>query len=149
MIYAKRSHLGRYKGLTPALDTAIDYLGRADISTLVPGRNEVDGDNVYVNRFDYTTIPQTRAAWEGHVRYGDIHIMISGRERIGVSDISELAQIEQLEAEDFLGFEGAVRTWYAMGEGDVLIVFPEDIHMVKVELGESLPVSRAVVKFKV
>ena len=33
-------------------------------------------------------------------------------------------------------------------EEDVLIAFPEDAHMVKARLGQSMPVSRAVVKFK-
>ena len=36
-----------------------------------------------------------------------------------------------------------------MEADDVLIVFPEDAHMVKVELGGAMPVSRAVVKFRV
>lgn len=149
MIYVKRTQLSRYKGLVPALDTAIDYLSRTDLSTLAPGRNEVDGDNVYVNRLDYVTVPQEQAVWEGHSRYGDIHMMISGREQIGVSDVSELTQTARREAEDFLGFEGEVRVWYPMEKDDVLIVFPEDAHMVKVQLGGSMPVSRAVVKFKV
>ena len=149
MIYAKRSNLGRYRGLLPALDTAIAHLAQADLGLLAPGRNEVDGENVYINRLDYQTIPEEQAAWEGHARYGDIHIMLSGRERIGVSDVSELTRTVEKEADDFLGFEGPVRTWFSMEEGDVLIVFPEDAHMVKVQLGESMPVSRAVVKFKV
>lgn len=149
MIYAKRANLDRYLGLCPALDTAIRRLAGADLSKLAPGRNEVDGDSVFINRLDYQTIPEAQAAWEGHARYGDIHIMISGRERIGVSDVSELAQTVRKEEEDFLGFDGPVRVWYPMEEGDVLIVFPEDAHMVKVQLGESMPVSRAVVKFKV
>lgn len=148
MIYVKRRHLCRYKGLCAALDTAIDYLEQAKLETLKPGRNEVDGDNVFINRFDYDTIPESQAAWEGHARYGDIHIMISGRERIGVSDAADLKNTVFQEASDFLGFEGPVRSWYAMEEEDVLIVFPEDVHMVKVALGESMPVSRAVVKFR-
>lgn len=148
MIYGKRSQLERYLGLCPALDTAIRYLAQADLSGLAPGRNEVDGDNVYINRLDYTTIPEEQAAWEGHARYGDIHIMISGQERIGVSDASELAQTVRKDGEDFLGFEGPVRGWYSMAADDVLIVFPEDAHMVKVQLGEAMPVSRAVVKFR-
>ena len=36
-----------------------------------------------------------------------------------------------------------------MDKGDVLIVFPEDIHMVKVTNGEACHVERAVYKFKV
>lgn len=148
MIYVKRAHLDRYLGLCPALDTAIRHLAQADLAGLAPGRSEVDGDNVYINRLDYTTIPEEQAAWEGHARYGDIHIMISGQERIGVSDASELAQTVRKDGEDFLGFEGPVRGWYSMAADDVLIVFPEDAHMVKVQLGEAMPVSRAVVKFR-
>ena len=125
MIYGKCSQLERYLGLCPALDTAIRYLARADLSGLAPGRNEVDG------------------------RYGDIHIMISGRERIGVSHVSQLARTAEREADDFLGFEGPVRVWCPMEEGDALIVFPEDAHMVKVQLDRPMPVSRAVVNVRV
>lgn len=148
MIYVKRAHLNRYRGLCPALDTAIDHLARTDLSTLAPGRNEVDGSNVFINRFDYTSVPESQAIWEGHARYGDIHIMISGREKIGVSPAEALTNTVCKEAEDFLGFEGPVRSWYPMEEDDVLIVFPEDVHMVKVMLDEPMAVSRAVVKFK-
>mgnify|MGYP002509462885 FL=1 len=70
--------------------------------------------------------------------------MVSGRERTGVSHVSQLARTVEKEAEDFLGFEGPVRAWLPMEEDDVLIV----AHMVKVRLGQSMPVSRAVVKFK-
>lgn len=149
MIYAKRQNLNRYKGICPALDTAIDHLEQADLSALARGRNEVDGDNVFINRLDYTTVPEAEAAWEGHARYGDIHIMISGREQIGVTNANDLTQTVFKEADDFLGFTGPVQNWYPMEEDDVLIVFPEDIHMVKVQLGDIMPVSRAVVKFKV
>lgn len=75
--------------------------------------------------------------------------MISGEERIGVSQPSQLKQTVYKENEDFLGFEGPVSIWFSMSKGDVLIVFPEDIHMVKVQLDRPLPVSRAVVKFKI
>ena len=144
MIYTNLDNLHRYQGLCPALDTAIRRLDGLDLSTLTPGRNEVDGDAVFINRLDYTTIPESEAAWEGHARYGDIHIMISGEERIGVSQSGELKQTVYN-----LGFEGPVSTWFSMGKGDVRIVFPEDIHMCKVQKDCPIPVSRAVVKFKV
>lgn len=148
MIYVKRQHLSRYKGLCPALDTAIDYLANADLTALKPGRNEIDGDDVFVNRFDYDTIPCSAATWEGHARYGDIHIMIQGQEQIGVSDCKDLNVAFCKEADDFICYEGPVRSWYPMQEADVLIVFPEDAHMVKVQLESSMAVSRAVVKFR-
>lgn len=36
MIYVKRTHLDRYLGLCPALDTAIRHLAQADLSALPP-----------------------------------------------------------------------------------------------------------------
>ena len=148
MIYVKLQHLNRYKGICPSLDTAIDFLQTADLSALKPGRNEVDGDNVFINRFDYETIPQANAIWEGHARYGDIQILISGREKIGVTHAEALERTVFKEADDFMGYEGPVRCWYPMEEGDALIVFPEDVHMVKVQLDGPMAVSRAVVKFR-
>lgn len=148
MIYAKRNDLHRYKGLCPALDTAIEYLLHADLTQLKPGRNEVDGDNVFVNRFDYVSVPESEAIWEGHARYGDIQIMIEGKEQIGVSHSDTLETTVRKEADDFIGYAGPVSNWFPMEDQDVLIVFPEDVHMVKVLLGESMHVSRAVIKFK-
>jgi YhcH/YjgK/YiaL family protein len=148
MIYVKRQHLNRYKGLYPSLDTAIAYLADADLTQLQPGRNEIDGDAVFVNRLDYETIPFAAAVWEGHARYGDIHVMIHGAEQIGVSDSNALTVTVRNEDSDFIGFDGPVRNWYPMEESDVLIVFPEDAHMVKVQLENSMAVSRAVVKFR-
>jgi YhcH/YjgK/YiaL family protein len=83
MIYTKRKNLDRYLGISPEMDTAIRYLQSADLRTLVKGRNEIDGDNVFVNRFDYQTMPQAQAIWEGHIRYADIHVLLSGNEKIG------------------------------------------------------------------
>ena len=81
MIYTKKQNISRYLGLNPSLDTAIQYLQTADLSKLHKGHNSISGDNVFVNRFDYETIPEYEGSWEGHVRYGDIHIMISGNEK--------------------------------------------------------------------
>ncbi|MGM9588830.1 MAG: YhcH/YjgK/YiaL family protein [Faecousia sp.] len=149
MIYAKREMLHRYLGQSPALDTAIRYLQTADLSQLRKGRNEIDGDNVFVNRFDYQTMPQDQAIWEGHIRYADIHVLLSGFEKIGVSNVSMLTETVRKPEEDFVGFEGAVQSWFPMTTQDILIVYPEDIHMVKVLDGESTLVEKACFKVRV
>ena len=51
--------------------------------------------------------------------------------------------------EDFLGFEGEVQSWFPMTTEDILIVWPEDIHKVKVIHEESTLVEKACFKFKV
>ena len=149
MIYAKKKDLNRYMGLSREMDTAIRYLQTADLRSLQKGRNEIDGDNVFVNRFDYQTMPQEQAIWEGHIQYGDIHVLLSGQEQIGVTNVEMLQETVRKPEEDFVGYEGSVTTWLPMTTEDVLIVFPEDVHMVKVIDGESTLVEKACFKFKV
>ena len=149
MIYAKFKNLHRYLGISEAMDTAIRHIQSADLSQLTKGRNVVDGDQVFINRFDYQTMPQEQAIWEGHIQYGDIHVLLSGQEKIGVTNVDMLKETVRKPEEDFVGFEGEVETWLPMTTEDILIVYPEDIHMVKVINGESTLVEKACYKFKV
>ena len=149
MIYTRRKNLYRYLGQSQALDTAIRYLQTADLRSLVKGRNEIDGSEVFVNRFDYQTMPQEQAIWEGHIQYADIHVLLSGKEKIGVTNVDMLTETVRKPEEDFVGFEGKVQSWLPMTTEDILIVYPEDIHMVKVMDGESTLVEKACFKVKV
>lgn len=149
MIYTKRENLGRYLGMSSSLDSAIRHLLSADLRQLHKGRNEIDGDEAFVNRFDYQTMPREQAIWEGHEKYADIHVLLSGREKIGVANVSSLKMTQRKPEEDFVGYEGEVEVWFPMTTEDILIVFPEDVHMVKVMDGDSTLVEKACYKFKV
>lgn len=149
MIYTKRKNIQRYLGQSQALDTAIRYLLSADLTKLAKGRNEVDGDQVFINRFDYQTKAPEEAIWEGHRHYGDLHVLLSGYERIGVSNVDSLMVTVEKPEEDFVGYDGPVETWFSMTPEDILIVYPEDAHMVKVISHDSTLVKKACFKFKV
>lgn len=149
MIYTKRKNLHRYLGQSEGMDTAIRHILSADLRQLSKGRNEVDGDQVFINRFDYQTMPQEQAIWEGHIQYADIHVLLSGQEKIGVTNVDMLAETVRKPDEDFVGFEGPVMSWFPMTTEDILIVFPEDVHMVKVIHEESTLVEKACYKVKV
>lgn len=149
MIYTKRKNLHRYLGQSESMDAAIRHILSADLRQLAKGRNEIDGDQTFVNRFDYQTMPQEQAIWEGHIQYGDIHVLLSGQEKIGVTNVEMLTETLRKPEEDFVGFEGEVQSWLPMTTEDILIVYPEDIHKVKVIHGESTLVEKACYKFKV
>ena len=68
---------------------------------------------------------------------------------IGVTNIDALKETIRKPEEDFVGFEGQVQSWFPMTTEDILIVFPEDVHMVKVVNGESTLVEKACYKVKV
>jgi len=149
MIYTKKKNLHRYLGLSAEMDTAIRFLQSADLRSLAMGRNEIDGSRVFVNRFDYRTMPQEQAIWEGHVQYADMHVLLSGHEKIGVTNVEALTETVFKPDEDFKGFDGPVEVWFPMTTEDILIVYPEDIHMVKVLDGDSALVQKACFKIKV
>ena len=149
MIYTKKKNLSRYLGQSKSLDAAIRAILCNDPEQLSMGRNDIDGDNAFVNRFDYDTMPQEQALWEGHIAYGDVHVLLGGHEKIGVSNVERLTETVRKEQEDFVGFQGPVETWFTMTPEDVLIVYPEDIHMVKVADGDTAHVRKCCYKFKV
>ncbi len=148
MIYTDMEHLARYRGINSHLDTAITYLEKKGISGLVPGRNEVDVDNVYINRFHYTTMPVEEAAFEAHEIYADIHLLAEGREQIGVTPTAALTVTGTDREADNVECHGLVETLVPMEPGKVLIVFPEDAHMVKIQAEKPVNVEKAVVKVR-
>ena len=88
MIYTDLNNLERYLGMGKHLDTAIHYIKEHSLNDLKKGRNEVDGDFAFINCFEYETLPEEKTAFEAHEKYADIHMVISGEEKMGVSDMS-------------------------------------------------------------
>ncbi|MEG0910952.1 MAG: YhcH/YjgK/YiaL family protein [Ruthenibacterium sp.] len=149
MIYIELSELAQYHGFSANLDTALRYLESHDFAALTKGRNEVDGDNVYINRFDYTTMPEQDAFYEAHEYYADIHVLLSGEEKILVANAATLTETDRDAATDFIGYEGDAEAVFNMQPQKILIVFPNEAHKVKVQLHEACAVQKAVMKVKI
>ena len=88
MIYTNLNNLERYLGMRKHLDTAIHYIKEHSLNDLKKGCNEVDGDFAFINCFEYETLPEEKTFFEAHEKYADIHMVISGEEKMGVSDMS-------------------------------------------------------------
>lgn len=146
MIYTDLKNLERYVGIGKNLDTAIRYLKEHSLEDLSLGRNEVDGDNVFINRFAYETMEEEKAEFEAHELYGDIHLVLSGEEYIGISDL-ECMEITSIDKEtDSVFCKGKTQNRLYMEPGKVLIAFPEDAHKVKIKTGSSCHVEKMVAK---
>ena len=127
LIYTKRKHIERFLGMSGSLDAAIRHLLSTDLSRLHKGRNEIDGERAFVNRFDYQTMTPEEAIWEGHAKYADMHVLLSGRERIGVSHVETLKMVVQKPDEDFIGYEGGAMAVQALINGTVDAVIIDDL----------------------
>ncbi len=149
MIYIERSEIGRYYGMSKNLDTALKMLENTDLSQLVQGKNIVDGEEVFVNRFDYTTIDESEAFFEAHELYADVHVLLSGEEKIACADIKALRETDRDPESDFVGYKGKSEVQFVMNTSKLLIVFPTEAHMVKIKLNTPCTVEKAVIKVKI
>ena len=95
MIYDTIQNATLYKGMSPNLDTAIDFILTHDLEALPLGRTEIDGDNVFLNKMEAQTLPASEKFFEMHKRYMDIQIDIRGSECI------ETGEIRGFECADF------------------------------------------------
>lgn len=90
MILDSVKHLNRYAGLSAAFGLAIEYLSRNDLTKLEPGRYPIAGDEVYLMIQQPELKKWEEGHWEGHRRYADIQVVLSGEERIGYAPAETL-----------------------------------------------------------
>ena len=147
MIYAKNQDALTYRGIHPNLDQALEHITPEFLNSLQDGQKvELKGEQVYCTRFTYETVPQEESFFEAHRRYLDIHIMLQGEERVDVNRPEELTLTQVQEENDFYAYQG--ESWHStvLRPGEFLVVFPEDAHRIKVQVGEAKTVSKAVFK---
>ena len=71
MIYDTLEHRDQYRGLSPRLAKALDFLAETDFFALPDGRCDIDGDEVFANVMTYETKTANETP-ESHRRYMDI-----------------------------------------------------------------------------
>ena len=147
MIYDKLTNILRYKGMNSNLDLALDYI--YEHRDTLGGDVEILGKEVYGFGCTYDTVAESEAFFEAHAKYADIQIMTKGSEWVDVSDISVLTVDEAHPDRDFWAMSGKAETRVTLEPGSFLLVLPGDAHKLKIQIGQSENVSKAVFKVKV
>ena len=135
-----------FRSIDEHLDKAIDYLCTHPLDGLEAGHYDIDGKLVYMNVFDYETIPEKGAFFEAHKKYADIHMTVEGEEIVGVSDMSKVSVKSFDEEKDLIEVNGTIEHYIKLIPGKALITLPEDAHMVKLAAGSPSAVKKAVIK---
>lgn len=147
MIYDKLTEIARYRGLSEHLDKAIRFLQTADLASLPMGRTEIAGSDVYCNHFTYTTAPiSPDSLFEDHSRYLDLHVPLSGRERIAVTPTQLLTQVEVRADEDSVMYRGEPEHTFILDPDRFLLVYPGESHLPKLLFKAPEDVDKLVVK---
>ena len=128
MIYDHIKNIGLYKGLSPALDLALDY-----IATVTP---EVEAGTYPLEKgvkavvSEYTTSEINPLGYEAHRRYIDIQFCVAGTEMVRCNPLPKVPGIDLV-----------------IGGGYFLILFPEDAHEPGMAAGGiCAPVKKVIMK---
>ena len=172
MIYDHIKNIGLYKGLSPALDVALDFIAEARVpmdigTTLLP-----HGVKAIVS--EYETKERNPKGYEAHLKYADVQFLLAGSELLRCHPLESLTPATDYdEASDCrfydepsvngpagaapsvissagaAGVEKSPSVPLRLGSGYFAVVFPDDAHMPQLAVGEPEWVKKVVVKVPV
>jgi len=130
MLLDTLANSARYHALHPGFAAAFEFLGRAPLDTMAPGRHEIDGQRLFVMLNVGQGLGPDGAKSEAHKRYIDIQLTVAGAEVIGWNPLAECRDIlTPYDADkDFWLFSDRPKLWCPVPPGVFAIFFPEDVH---------------------
>jgi YhcH/YjgK/YiaL family protein len=126
---------------------AFHFLKSANLKELPLGKQELEGEHLFVVVQEYYGKQKSDAFYESHKKYTDIQYIIEGEEVIGLTALDKLKIKEPYNEENDIAF-------YDFDGGDYLkaspekffLFFPEDAHRPSITTGDSILVKKIVVK---
>ena len=128
MIYDHIKNISLYKGLSPALDAGLDFIGKAS-KTIPNGTSFIEHD-VKVIVSEYATKVKNENGFEAHRKYIDIQFPIEGLETVKCCpiDFLEVSTVYN-EENDYILFSDKDGSMLTIGNGYFIVLFPDDGHM--------------------
>ena len=126
MIYANLSDAESYLGINPNLDRALKLLTPEFLGTVDTVRQSIDGDKLFVTRFDVQTSTDESRSFEYHRRYLDIFTLAAGEERVDIATPEKLALHEQHD--DYWGCSGKAEQSVILTPGSLQSRAKRDSH---------------------
>ncbi len=146
MIKDTLTNISKYNNLSEFLKIGLDYIKNTDFDKLEDGRYSINGEDIYINIQTYKT--KENADFEAHRNYVDIQYVISGEEKIGVTDYANCSTTIEYNNDKDIEFLNGVGEYYELKTGDFMILYPTDAHKPSISIDTNNPetVRKAVVK---
>ena len=127
MIYDHLKNIGLYKGLSPALDTALEFIETVTPDIEVGSYLLAHGVKAVVS--EGTTSLVNPKGYEAHRKYADVQLALVGTELIRFKPLPQVSEtIPYDEAKDAARYADCPGADMVIGEGYFLVVFPDDAH---------------------
>lgn len=148
MIVCAIKDLERYVSLNKNFAKVVEFLKNNDIESLPLGRNDVDGDEVFISMQEFDGKTRDVAKLETHIKYIDIQLPFSTTESLGWRSVDNLTAPSQPynEADDIAFFDDEATSYITLSPGECVVFFPEDAHAPGIAQGV---LRKAVIKVKI
>ncbi|MDR0428118.1 MAG: YhcH/YjgK/YiaL family protein [Dysgonamonadaceae bacterium] len=148
MIIDSLKNSARYEYLNPRFKRAFEFIKSLNVNTFVPGKIEIDGDQLFVNASDGNMKKPEEAPLETHIEYIDIQVPLNISEAYGWKDsVKCISVTEPYNPEkDIAFYADSPSTYFTLEPGEFVIFFPEDAHAPFIGEGQ---LKKLIVKVKI
>jgi YhcH/YjgK/YiaL family protein len=127
---------------------AFIFMRDKNLQTLPPGKYAIDSDNVFATVTYGAPKAFDQSAWESHRKYIDLHYVITGKEKIGVSPLTKAKVTKPYdETRDGANYEAAGKYFIAT-PAEFFLFFPEDVHRPGIKADGCDTVKKLVIKIR-
>ena len=150
MIYDAIAHLSALPLPADACNKIIAFVNRA--AQLPAGKHEIDGTRIYASIFSYATTAGTApGVFEAHRNYLDLQLLLSGEERIGVTQDRLTEHTPYDAAGDAVLYAplATAGTEIVLRPGYFLLLLPRDRHRPGLATQTASLVTKVVIKIAV
>ena len=146
MIYDHLKNIGLYKGLSPALDTALEFIETVTPDIEVGSHPLAHGVKAVVSAYETSLV--NAKGYEAHRKYADIQLALVGTELVRCKPLPQVVEtIPYDEDHDAARYADCPGADMVIGEGYFLVVFPDDAHEPGLApAGVPAPVKKVVMK---
>ena len=149
MIYDQLANLTKYQGIHPNLKTVIEFLDQVDSDSLVMGRNDISGEDVFLMLQENELSETFTGHYEYHKKYLDLHITVEGEETM-VYGFDKNLEIKPYDAKDDYGLVTCLqKETFLIPENHFVLFLPGEAHEPSKVTLNSKKVKKYVVKIAI
>lgn len=136
------------KTLNEKIQKCIEYVKNNDILSFETGAYEIE-DGIKMNYDNYNSKEEKDGLWESHIKYLDVQVMLDGEEYIAVNNIKNMKKKSEDQKNDIIFFVGDELFKIPFKKNDILILYPEDVHMPGLKIRKSIFNKKVVFKIEI
>lgn len=148
MILTNLNDSQKNKTLNEKIQKCIEYVKNNDILSFETGVYEIE-DGIKMNYDNYNSKEEKDGLWESHIKYLDVQVMLDGEEYIAVNNIKNMKKKSKDQKNDIIFFIGDELFKIPLKKDDILILYPEDVHMPGLKIRKSIFNKKVVFKIEI